>query len=96
MSDISKDLHAVIGDAEELLLHVRREAGSELGEARQRLETTLHSAKARLQAAQQALGQNVQHTVRATEGYVQQKPWTALGISAGIGLVAGLILGARK
>jgi ElaB/YqjD/DUF883 family membrane-anchored ribosome-binding protein len=96
MNDISKDLHAVIDDAEQLLQHVKREAGSEIGEARQRLETTLHAARSRLQAAQQALGDNVQHTVRATEGYVQDRPWTALGISAGIGLVVGLILGARK
>jgi ElaB/YqjD/DUF883 family membrane-anchored ribosome-binding protein len=96
MNDISKDLHAVIDDAELLLQHVKREAGSEMGEARQRLEASLHAAKARLQGVQQALGENVQHTVRATEGYVQDKPWTALGISAGLGLLVGLVIGARK
>lgn len=96
MNDISKDLHAVIDDAEELLQHVKRETGSELGEARKRLETSVQSAKARLQAVQQALGENVQHTVRTTEGYVQHKPWTALGVSASIGLVVGLLIGARK
>lgn len=96
MNDISKDLHVIIGDAEQLLQHVKRDVGSEAGAARERLERSLAAGKARMHAAQLAVGESVQKAAHATDGYVHHQPWTAIGIGAGIGLLAGLLLGARR
>ncbi|MCG2591350.1 DUF883 family protein [Ramlibacter sp. XY19] len=93
MNDISKDLNAIIADAEQLLQHLKREVGSEAGAARERLEKSLAAGKARLQAAQHAVGAGVRTAADATDGYVHQQPWTAIGIGAGLGLLAGLLLG---
>jgi ElaB/YqjD/DUF883 family membrane-anchored ribosome-binding protein len=96
MNDISKDLHVIIDDAEQLLQHVKREAGSEVGEACERLERSLEAGKARLRTTREAVSGRVQKTVHATDGYVHRKPWTAIGVGAGIGLLAGFLVGARK
>lgn len=42
--------------------------------------------------AQQAASEWTQQTRSATESYVRDKPWNAVGIAAGIGLLVGLIL----
>jgi ElaB/YqjD/DUF883 family membrane-anchored ribosome-binding protein len=92
MNNIAKDLNVIIADAEQLLEHLKNEAGSEAGAARERLERSLAAGKSRLQAAQHAVGEGVRSAADATEGYVRREPWTAIGIGAGIGLLAGLIL----
>lgn len=96
MNDISKDLHVIIDDAEQLLQHVKGAVGNEAGAARERLERSLAAGKARLHAAQHAVGEGVQKAAHATDGYVHRKPWTAIGLGAGIGLLTGLLLGARR
>ena len=34
----------------------------------------------------------VRGAARATDGYVRDNPWTAIGIGAGLGLLAGLLI----
>jgi ElaB/YqjD/DUF883 family membrane-anchored ribosome-binding protein len=34
-------------------------------------------------------------TATATDAYIHENPWTAIGVSAGIGLVIGLLIGRR-
>ena len=96
MNDISKDLHSVIDDAELLLRHSAQEAGAEFGAARARLERSLQAGKARLVAADKAVIDGVRRAGRATDGYVRHQPWTAIGIGAGVALLAGLLLARRK
>lgn len=96
MNAISKDLHVIIDDAERLLQHVKREVGSEAEAACERLERSVAAGKERLQATQQAVGDSVQKAAHATDGYVHHQPWAAIGIGAGIGLLAGFLMGARK
>lgn len=78
------DLRAVIADAEELLRASAGEAGPKMQEARARAEESLRAAREHLQGA----GTELDARVRAN-------PWTAVGIAAAIGLVAGILL-ARK
>jgi len=78
------DLRAVIGDAEELLKATAGQSGERIGDIRARAEESVRVARERLRAAADDFN-----------GSVHDSPWTAVGVAAGIGLLAGLIL-ARK
>lgn len=78
------DLRAVIGDAEELLEATAGQSGERIGDIRARAEKSVRAARERLQAA-----------AHDFNGSVHDSPWTAVGIAAGVGLVAGILL-ARK
>ena len=75
------ELRAVIGDAEELLRVTADQAGPKVQEARARAEESLRAAREHLTGA----GAELDSQVRA-------HPWAAVGIAAGIGLIAGILL----
>ena len=88
---LMKDLHTVVVDAEELLKATAGQTGERIEKIRTRAEGSVRMARQRLQAA----GEDVQEAARELNGRVHDNPWTAVGIAAGVGVIAGLIL-ARK
>src|SRR5688572_13361530 len=88
---LREELHAVIGDAEELLKATGGQTGERIEKVRARAEQSVRVARQRLQAA----GDDVRDAARELNGRVHDNPWTAVGIAAGVGVIAGLIL-ARK
>lgn len=95
--DISKeklmqDLQLVVSDAEELLRATAGQAGEKVNAARERIQDSLDAAKARLSVAQEAMIERTREAARATDDYVHENPWRAVGIGAGIGLVIGMLI----
>jgi len=45
--------------------------------------------------AQAALMERTRAAARATDDYVHENPWRAVGVAAGVGLVIGLLIGRR-
>ncbi|HEU4442853.1 MAG TPA: DUF883 family protein [Burkholderiales bacterium] len=88
---LKQELHAVIGDAEELLKATAGQTGERIEKVRARAEQSVRVARQRLQAA----GDDVRDAAHELNGRVHDNPWTAVGIAAGVGVIAGLIL-ARK
>ncbi len=67
--------------------------GSErYAEVRQRAEAALASARARAEANARGAQDRVHDLASQADVYVRQNPWQAIGIGAGIGLIAGLLL----
>lgn len=96
-SDISKeklmqDLQLVVSDAEELLRATAGQAGEKVNAARERIQDSLEAAKARLNVAQEAMIEKTREAARATDEYVHDNPWRAVGIAAGVGLVVGMLI----
>ena len=96
-SDISKeklmqDLQLVVSDAEELLRATAGQAGEKVNAARERIQDSLEAAKARLNVAQEAMIEKTRESARATDEYVHDNPWRAVGIAAGVGLVVGMLI----
>lgn len=96
-SDISKeklmqDLQLVVSDAEELLRATAGQAGDKVNAARERIQDSLEAAKARLNVAQEAMIEKTREAARATDEYVHDNPWRAVGIAAGVGLVVGMLI----
>jgi ElaB/YqjD/DUF883 family membrane-anchored ribosome-binding protein len=92
---LAKDFKNVVDDAEELLRHTARDTGKGYGEARERLERTLRSARGELKAMEAAVVDGARRTGRAADGYVHKYPWESIGIGAGIGLLVGFLVARR-
>jgi len=80
-SSLMNDLKAVIADAEELLRETAGEAGPKIQQVRERAEESLRAAREHLKGT----GAELDSKVRAN-------PWAAVGIAAGIGIIAGILL----
>ena len=89
------DLRTVVRDTEDLLKATAAQTGEKAEEARRRAMAALERARTRLQEAQASATEMGGEAVKATEQYVKENPWQALGIAAGVGLVLGVLLSRR-
>ena len=92
---LMEDLRTVVRDTEELLKATASQTGDKAEEARRRVSAALDGAKVRLQQAQASAAQMSDEALKATEQYVRDNPWQAVGIAAGVGLVLGALLARR-
>lgn len=92
---LMQDLRIVIGDAEELLRATAAQAGEKAAAAREKIQDSLHRAKVKLAEAEDLMIDKTKQAARATDEYVHEHPWKAVGVAAGIGLIVGLLIGRR-
>ena len=90
-----QDLRLVIADAEDLLKATAANAGEKVAAARERIQDRIHSAKIKLAEAEEALLLRTREAARATDAFVHDNPWYAVGIGAGVGLIIGMLIGRR-
>ena len=89
------DFKVVIADAEALLKATANQGGEKLAEVRAKAEESLKVVKARMAEAQEALLAKTKEAAQATDAYVHENPWNAVGVAAAIGLVIGWLLRRR-
>jgi ElaB/YqjD/DUF883 family membrane-anchored ribosome-binding protein len=90
-----EDMRTVIADAEDLLRATANQAGEKIFAAREKIQDSMHRAKVVLAEAEAALVEKSKIAARATDEYVHEHPWHAVGVAAGVGLVIGLLIGRR-
>ena len=89
------DMKAVVSDTEEILRATAGMAGDRVDELREHIADHLHDAKIRIADAEAMLVDKTRAAAQATDAYVNENPWQAVGIAAGIGLLLGVIIGRR-
>jgi len=89
------DFKVVVADAEALLKATANQSGEKFAEVRAKAEESLGVAKARMAEAQAALLIQTKAAAKATDVYVHDNPWQAIGVAAGFSLVIGLLIGRR-
>lgn len=89
------DMRLVITDAEEILRATAGAAGEKVGELRERITVRLRDAKERLADAEAALVDKTKAAARATDDFVHDEPWKAVGVAAALGLALGVLIGRR-
>ena len=99
-NDVSKDklvadLKIVVADAEELLRATASQAGEKVSAARERIQASLATAKVKLTDAEHALLEKSKLAAKATDEYVRENPWQAVGVAAAAGLVLGVLISRR-
>jgi ElaB/YqjD/DUF883 family membrane-anchored ribosome-binding protein len=100
MENVSKeklvaDLKTVIADADELLRAAAASTGEKAAELRERATATLKRASEKMQDLQEIAVERGKAAARATDDYVHDHPWRAVGIAAAVGFVLGLMVNRR-
>ena len=89
------DLKVVVADAEEILRATANQAGEKVAELRARIQERLSQAKARLSEIEQNIVAKGKAAATATDNFVHEHPWKAVGIAALAGLAVGILIGRR-
>ena len=92
---LASDLRIVIADAEELLRLTAGQVGEKAVVARERIQESLRVAKDKLARAEEVVIDKTKAAARATDDYVHDHPWSAVGIAGAIGLVIGMLISRR-
>ena len=89
------EFSSVLSEAETLLDKAAKETGDKARDLRAQVEARLLSAKLKLQELEGEAVDRAKAAARATDDYVNDNPWRAVGIAAGVGLLLGIIIGRR-
>jgi ElaB/YqjD/DUF883 family membrane-anchored ribosome-binding protein len=89
------DLKLVVNDAEELLKITAGQAGDKVAAVRDRVQRGLEQTKAKIVEMEGKAVEQGKAAAHATDAYVHENPWKAVGIAAGGGLLLGLLLARR-
>ncbi|MFC5473183.1 DUF883 family protein [Paraherbaspirillum soli] len=89
------DIRTLVRDAQELFREAAASTGQKAEDLRVRGLELLDSAVATAQDVQAVALETGKEIAASTDDYVQENPWRAVAISAGIGLLVGLVI-ARK
>ena len=89
------DLRLVIANTEELMRVMAGQAGEQAKELRGRMQVRLDQAKASLVQLQDTAVAKAKEAGHAADEFVHENPWKAIGVAAGVGLIAGLLIGRR-
>lgn len=89
------DFHEVIKSAEALLNATANQSGEAIAAAREKAQTTLERARGRLVDLEENVTERTREAVQSGEHQIKAHPWTAVGVSAGIGLLLGLLIARR-
>jgi ElaB/YqjD/DUF883 family membrane-anchored ribosome-binding protein len=93
--NLVRDLQRVINDAEELLHATAGQTEGKVVELRERIRGNLMDARHKLGDIEDVVKVKTKEVARATDDYVHEHPWRAIGTAAGFGLVVGLLIGRR-
>ncbi len=85
-----EDVKVLTKDVQDLLKATASVVGDKAADARVRVEESLKVAQDKLAVAKDTAYAKGQEAFSATDGYVRDNPWNAVGIAAGIGFVLGI------
>ncbi len=90
-----RDFKVLVADAEALLKATAGQSGETIAAMRTKVGESLAVAKVKVTEAEQLALEKAKAAAAATDEYVHEHPWHAVGIAAGVGLVIGLLIGRR-
>lgn len=88
-----KEFESVVAEAESLIKSIANASSDKVGGMRASVEQGLAAASDRLAKIREQAVTQATDAARATDDYVQDNPWQAIGIAAGVGALAGLVAG---
>jgi ElaB/YqjD/DUF883 family membrane-anchored ribosome-binding protein len=94
-SGAGAEWRSLVADVEDLVKKVANVDDAEIAEIRGKVEDTLAKAKSAAGEGADALRARAGEASEATDEYVRENPWAAIGIAAAIGIVIGFVAGRR-
>jgi ElaB/YqjD/DUF883 family membrane-anchored ribosome-binding protein len=92
---LAADFRAVMDDIDSLMTATGNQAEGDAKALRARIRERLDDAKERLLDAQHEAMRRAKAAATATDDYVHDNPWQAIGVAAAIGLALGVLIGRR-
>lgn len=89
------DFSNLLNEADTMLKRAANESGEQARALQSQVEAKLLSAKLRLQEIEGQAIDSAKAVKAATETYVHNNPWQAVGIAAAVGFLAGVVLTRR-
>jgi ElaB/YqjD/DUF883 family membrane-anchored ribosome-binding protein len=93
--ELAASLKHMVGDAEQLLKRASQSAGQEYDSALKRAAQQLRRAKAEFLRVEEDAILHAKHAVRVTDRAVQEHPYVAMGLAAGVGVLLGILISRR-
>ena len=85
-----EDVKVLTKDVQDLLKATASVVGEKAAEARVKVEESLKVAQEKLATAHETVKAKGKEAITATDEYVRDNPWNAVGIAAGVGFLLGL------
>lgn len=95
-SAVAREFHNFIADIEDLITAATSLTGADLARAKLKLGERVAAAKQSLEELGTTVTQQVRTSAAATDTYVHQQPWKAIGIVTAVGVVLGFGLARRS
>lgn len=95
LSGMSREFHSFIADVEDLVKATTSLTGEELSKAKTRLSERVAAAKESVGEMGGAISNRARMSAVATNTYVREQPWKAIGAGAAIGFLLGYVLARR-
>jgi ElaB/YqjD/DUF883 family membrane-anchored ribosome-binding protein len=92
---VGSDVKTLVKDAQALFQSAAATTGENADEAYQRGMVLLDVAAGKVTDAKAKVLSAGEHMARAATGQVKENPWLAIGAAAGLGILAGLIVGRK-
>ncbi|HET8692750.1 MAG TPA: DUF883 family protein [Steroidobacteraceae bacterium] len=91
----SSEWQNLVADVEDLVKRVADVDDEEIARIRSRVQDTLQRAKSTATSRIAHARDRAEEVTDATDEYVRENPWAAIGIAAAIGIVIGFVAGRR-
>lgn len=95
LKTVRTDMKTLVKDAQDLFREATNATGEKAEMLRNQGLTLLDAAITKAHDAQAAALETGKEIVETADTYVQENPWKAVGLSAGLGVLIGLLI-ARK
>jgi ElaB/YqjD/DUF883 family membrane-anchored ribosome-binding protein len=89
---LAQDIKVLVNDAEELIKATAQDASGTAVELRRRMQRAVDEVKPQLVKFETTVTEKATSAARLTDTYVHDQPWAAVGVSAAIGLIIGLLI----
>ncbi len=95
-TDIGEELRTIVDHAEALLGALSGDVDARLDRLRARVAESIDTARARLAEMDRDVERPSERAAAAFEQWMQDNPWMAVAIGAGIGVAIGYLLSGRR
>lgn len=92
---VRNDMKSLVRDAQQLFREASVATGERADELRAKGQDLLDSAAQRAQDLQAAAVETSKELANNTDSFVKENPWKAVAISAGVGVLVGMLIGRR-
>jgi ElaB/YqjD/DUF883 family membrane-anchored ribosome-binding protein len=95
LKTVRTDLRSLLRDAQDLFREATSSTGMKADELRERGLALLDTALVKAQDIQSVALDTSKEVVDTADSYVKDNPWRAVAISAGVGVLLGMMIGRK-